>query len=81
MELLNEDNEILDKVVVIISGDITGDGKIDSIDVLRVRLYLANKIKLKDYQIKSANVNSDTRINSVDVLRMRLYIAGKIVGF
>ena len=62
-------------------GDVNMSGKVDSVDVLRVRLYLANKITFDSNQKELADVNGDGFINSVDVLRMRLYVAGKINDF
>ena len=72
------DMDVLQVVKICLLGDVNMDGFVDSIDVLRIRLYIANKVRYDDYQKELANVNGDVAINSVDVLRLRLYIAGKI---
>ena len=64
-------------------GDINGDGKINLVDVLKLRRYIANltKVKPKDEwdlteeEQRRANVNEDGIINIADVLKLRRYIA------
>ena len=64
-------------------GDINGDGKINLVDVLKLRRYIANQSKetpnedwdLTEEEQERANVNKDDKINIADVLALRRYIA------
>lgn len=62
-------------------GDITGDSKIDSADLLYLRKYLLGKIKYTDTQKNSADTNKDGVIDSADLLNIRKYLLGKIKKF
>lgn len=62
-------------VVSYIPGDVDGDTKINTTDVIKVRRYVAGGYDLTINE-KAANVNGDTKINMTDVILMRRYIAG-----
>ena len=62
-------------------GDITGDTKIDSADLLYLRKYLLGKIEYTDVQKNSADTNKDGVIDSADLLNIRKYLLGKIKNF
>ena len=57
------------KIVVI--GDLNGDGKLNGIDILKMRLYILGKYKLVDEYEKAADINNNGKVNGVDLLKMR----------
>lgn len=57
-----------------IPGDVTSDGKVNGIDVLRLRKYLAGWDV--ECNLAAADVTGDGRVNGIDVLRIRKYLAG-----
>lgn len=61
---------------VVIKGDITGDGEINSADLLKVRQYLIGTTNLSDSFKDSADINKDGKVNSADLLMVRKQLLG-----
>lgn len=61
---------------VVIKGDITGDGDINSADLLKIRQYLVGTTNLGDSFKDSADVNKDGQLNSADLLVIRKQLLG-----
>ena len=57
--------------------DITGDGRINIMDVNRANLHFKKKITLVGYEFDCANVTGDTQVNIMDVNRLNLHFKGK----
>lgn len=66
------------QVDTFIRGDVNGDGKIDSADLLYLKKYLLNRVKLTNMQSKAADTSSDGKIDSADLLNLKRYLLGKI---
>jgi len=49
------------------SGDISGDGKVDSMDMYNVIQYILGNVEFSDNEKKIADLNSDNRIDSMDM--------------
>jgi hypothetical protein len=61
-----------------VSGDINGDGKVNSVDVALFKRAAAGSMELTAAQRTAADVNGDSRVNGVDALMMKRAIAGII---
>lgn len=61
---------------VVIKGDITGDGDINSADLLKIRQYLIGTANLGESFKDSADVNKDGQLNSADLLVIRKQLLG-----
>ena len=80
--IVNDNEEVLEFAVISggvnvansIPGDVTGDGNVNIIDVLRLQKYLAGM----DVEIDpiAADVTGDGNVNVIDVLRMKKFLAG-----
>ena len=55
-------------------GDVTGDGRMNITDVLKLRAHIVKTIELKGYYKIMADVNEDNDINSTDVMLLRKLI-------
>lgn len=57
-------------------GDVNGDGKIDSADVVKVAAYVKGTGTLTEDEASRANVNGDDKIDSSDVVKIAAYVKG-----
>ena len=55
-------------------GDVSGDGVIDAVDLLRTKKHLVSMIKLEGAQLESADVNGDDIVDAVDLLVLKKHL-------
>ena len=72
------DDIIVSEYVVVIKGDITGDGKINVADVGKLYQYLKKKITMEESFVKAGNIIEDNEIRITDVGKLYQFIKGKI---
>ena len=56
-------------------GDINGDGKITTTDLVMLSRYLAELIELDEFQLKYADMNADGIIDVLDLALLRILLA------
>lgn len=49
------------------TGDLNGDGKVDSMDMYNIIQYILGNIELSESQIKAVDLNNDNKIDSMDM--------------
>ncbi len=74
--VLSKDDE---KFTVVIKGDLTGDGKINSADLLRMRQYLLGDANLSIEYKTAGMIAGYNDIKSADLLRLRQHLLGQYV--
>lgn len=70
-------NEIGSKsYTYVMYGDLSGDGEINSADLLKMRQHLLGQINLTGAYLTSAYISGDNELNSADILRLRQHLLG-----
>lgn len=59
---------------MVVRGDVSGDGKINSTDLLKIQKHLLAAKKLSGSYQSAADVNGDGKINSTDLLKIQKYL-------
>lgn len=69
------DGEAVDTITVVVAGDISGDGLVDSLDNLRLARHLKGVEELSSSDLLAADVNCDGEINDEDTVALMEQIA------
>lgn len=70
-------NNVTKTYIVVIKGDVNGDGMISAIDYSRIKGYFLGKYNLSDEYFKAADVSKDNSITAIDYSRVKGYFLGK----
>jgi len=74
---IKEDGKILRQYQIILYGDVNGDGKINSVDLLVIQRHILEIEPMEEIFQKAANINKDgKKPTSVDLLRIQRHILG-----
>ncbi len=67
---------VIDSVVIIISGDVTGEGVVDATDYLRIKSNFLGSFNFETAFGKAADVDGNGIIDSTDYLRVKAHFLG-----
>ncbi len=76
ISLMKNETEI-DNLKVIVMGDVDGNGKIDTTDYLRIKMYFLESFDVTDAFYLSGDVDSNGIIESTDYMRIKLMFLQK----
>ena len=74
--LQNNSGEPVIEYKVVIRGDVSGDGKINSADALGIQRHIVESRLMEGAYLEAADINQDGRVNSLDVLYVQKHIVG-----
>lgn len=63
--------------IVVIKGDVNGDGLIYATDYVKIKNHIMGKQRLEGAYLKAADINNDNNIYATDYVRIKNYIMGK----
>lgn len=75
VSLMNGDKAV-DSADVVMLGDISGDGRLTSVDYLRLRAYFGGDYELSGAYLAAAHIAGRDTVTSVDYLRLRAHFSG-----
>lgn len=75
VSLMNGDKAV-DSASVVVLGDISGDGRLTSIDYLRLRAYFSGDYELEGAYLAAAHIAGRSTVSSIDYLRLRAHFSG-----
>lgn len=61
---------------IVVYGDISGDGVINSADLLKLRRHLIGSEKLNGAYLEASRLTNDNEVNSADLLKLRQHLLG-----
>ncbi|MBQ2661371.1 MAG: leucine-rich repeat protein [Clostridia bacterium] len=71
---LTDGDTVIDELTVVISGDVNGDGNINSRDLAAMQKHILGTAELTGIYINSSDVNADSKINSRDLSALQKII-------
>ena len=66
---------------IVVVGDISGDGQVDSIDTNFIKAHRVETDKLEGTQFEAADINKDGKVNKIDSFLLLFFRASKISDF
>ena len=68
VKLVDEVGVILDAVVVVIDGDVQGDGAVNVLDLIAMAQHVTNGGELAGVYFQAGDVNTDDRVDVLDMI-------------
>jgi beta-N-acetylglucosaminidase len=80
-ELTKDENNVLylvieDVEVIVLKGDVNGDGKVTITDLVMLHLTISGVDKFEEFNTRNADMNSDGKISITDIVMLHLLISG-----
>lgn len=65
-------------ILTVVKGDVTGDGVVDVLDLLKLKKYLLGQITLSEGDMSAADATGDGAVDVLDLLKIKKYLLGQI---
>ena len=73
---LLQDGTVVDELTLVIYGDVSGEGNVNTLDFRTLRDHLLEKESLNGPFLQAADVNHDGQVNTLDLLALDKFLAG-----
>ena len=67
-----------EKAVIVMRGDVNGDGKVNTTDYVRIKSYFLKTVQLTGAYASAADCDGDSKITTADYLRVKSYFLKKL---
>jgi len=74
---LFSDGDIFDEYLVVVRGDITGNGRIEPTDYIRMRSHLLGRTRLEGVFLMAGDIDGNGKFEPTDYIRMRAHLLGR----
>lgn len=75
MQLI-QNGAVADELTLVVFGDLTGEGNVNSLDINRLMNYLLDQGTLSGPALEAADLNHDGFVDTLDLVRMKKYTFG-----
>ncbi len=74
---LTVDGKSVDSAVIVVTGDVNGDGQITLTDMVQIRAHLLGRSTLTGAALQAADLNGDGQLTLTDMVQLRSYMLGR----
>ncbi len=70
-------SNVVQDVEIHLLGDITGDGKVNTFDIVKMNLHAKKKTELTGYELLCGDITGDGKVNTFDIVKANLHAKKK----
>lgn len=76
MKIVISLNNQVEEYIVVVSGDINGNGSITATDLTKIKNYILEKTLLTSLEFEAADLNNDGKITATELTKIKKYVLG-----
>ena len=76
-EVTVEGGDVVQDVKIHLKGDVTGDGKVNTFDIVKMNLHAKKKTELTGYELLCGDITGDGKVNTFDIVKANLHAKKK----
>ena len=71
------DGQTIQTLTTVVTGDLSGDGRVTITDMVRLQAHLLGKTSLTGAALQAADLNGDGQVTITDMVRLQAYLLGR----
>ena len=72
------DGQTIQTLTTVVTGDLSGDGRVTITDMVRLQAHLLGKTPLTGAALQAADLNGDGQVTITDMVRLQAYLLGRV---